>query len=1197
MNTSLHIQKKNWNIVTGSEYSKGKRKPQHATSTQLVRMSSNGFDQSNRSVFDGFSSNTNSMNNNSMSNNSINHTNSQSLHSPGSQSRNANHSFFQDGGEVNSTNPSVSMSRRSSSIGTLQTQNSQDSSSGKSSEVSGKELKSILQNIYVLLSQSKQNGTFPVKAPSKLVKAISILVNTPHTPNSNTTSLFLALFQGFFSSEKLLRVILDYWDKFSFDRRNPNAQHNVQSPSFSLFKSLFTSDQKQSLLDSIMKQVSSTDLTVRSFGNRFLLRFLSLLDLSDGIRSEIKKRLAEIVQKNIAEFGLSSGDSKGKIKVRNLLKLKDKSSDEKIDLVVSCMEIIIAIPEDMTETIRDHVSKITKRHEPHLAKEALNALVALTQNEGGYLTKLASFLPEFDKIPKKDSDCFYLSQKKQKKIKKEDMFPNMNLEDVDSRKYFIKLCLSVIPSIPREWNHEIPYELKKFTNDSLQKWLKCTYSMFYDADDHVFLEAINNIPKKNWAVFLESDPIDNSIILLKSVVDRLNNMIQMESDSNILLSIVKSTYSFVSYFVIFKFKFQKQISADIDAYMESLWATISTLHYSPDSAIRMRAYKSSIWNTNNVHNTVEQLKMEIQGNRAWNPNKIFELVCSLQYHSYIHYEVFDVLGDLCRYLCIQYSSRIETYHLVELCKKQLKEDKIQIFGSKVLSMIIFIMDNCLDGSKFGQNILLSLVEFLGEYSIPICSLNTDKKIINANIRNEFLGIKEKFFRPELYDIQNPAMKSIVSRLMKYATYSYTTTRVAAVKSLERIALLSPDPVRLSIYQFFIYLEQNSVYGLSQQCRSTILLLDEIYELQQEYYQLATNLNPTQTIIESFRTANNLIVEKAKFYCSVPDDWSPLGDDATKFLPQKVTINPQVTQTIIDNSNSYTNYLNSNYISTNTKASTTNTLNSINDIANPSNIGISTSLATSNLTSSQNTTSKPLNSLNSSKSINDSNPNNFKDSLETNSTLKSNSSLTNQSSLPSTNVNTSNIMNSHNHIAPPNLSINNTSNFASNSYNSGSSSNNITNNVNTTNAKSTNNINTKRTINMSIYSSKKDSINSSSTINQSESKSTTKSSNISNTSSVLNPSMLSLSQNTSSLNPTKTLNTPLQPLQSIQPMKSMQSSQSTQKIQPMQPLQSMQVNQSIQPLQPMQASQPKSNNTNIAKPSSTPLPEADDFFFF
>jgi len=699
-----------------------------------------------------------------------------------------------------------------------------------------------------------------------------------------------------------MQLALEHWERQQLDTPLENASLALPyggpkegaSGSSSTFHTLFTTNQKQLLLDLIMKQLHSHNLTIKAFALRFLKRFLTMVASNDSIRVEITKRLSEHILAICKTYGLASGDAKGKFKLLNAMKnkMKEKELDERVHVVQAAMEVVASLHREVDVNVAPFVASITRRREPELAREAVRALVALTSPSGTtFLIPLAPQLPEFERYTKKDESTDFVSQVKQKRHKKEELYPLMNIEDTEARRYFVKLCTTVLPPLPKDWSDPAKvYELKRYAKPELQKWLKCLYCMYHDAEHTVFLDALSVVPRKNWAVFLEVDPLFKDVQLAKYVIERLCQCLRSdEQDSHLSLNATKAAYIFVSGFVIFRSRFPAQITDTIEEYMFSLWSTLSALHSSPDDEVRVKAYKVSLWHTRQVHIVVDQLKMEIQGNRSWSPLKLHELSVSLQQHSFVHKEVFDSLEDFCRYLCVQYSSRIDISLLMVLCKNQIRDDRARIFGARILKLLYFIMDHCMDGSKVAQNLILSIVDFLGEHANKICDepSTSSKRIINSEPQifssDDKPSNKEIFFRPETFDIQNPAMKSIVARLMKCATYSTTVIRVSAVTSLAKIAFRSLDPIRLYIYQCLVFLEQSPIFGVNHQCAHIVCVLDQVYELHQQFYNLIITPNPTRDSLSRFAQQHDLIQEKIHFFCSFPKSWLPLGEESRELV--------------------------------------------------------------------------------------------------------------------------------------------------------------------------------------------------------------------------------------------------------------------------------------------------------------------------
>jgi len=669
-------------------------------------------------------------------------------------------------------------------------------------------------------------------------------------------------------------------------------------------------DQREKVLTVLKKSFAKTNENncIRAYCLRTFDRICRSSFPSRKEAAPYLKDLFEMVQFVVKDLGKENSFASKKGFMSKLFKDTDK--EEKIFLFRTCLQIVKNSIGDpvLTKGIMENVIIAAKNKDGDCARDALTVLSGLVSiGPASTLLAFSSSLPQFEanndkkKVVIKNISYSKLKDMKDKKV---DVYPTMNAEDSFSRFYLARVCATVIKpmvfsSEESEETEDAPYE---------QKYVDTLKHLLHDEDLMIFFETVKQVSSRNFKFFLEKDIQQEKSLTLDFVVTRICNSLNKSKPQIQIHAACKATYYLMRCFE----RFRAIIDADpyssfsqntpemkqANAIFQKLYKKIDTVLIHDCSFVKFQAFKASIWRLDKVSQIVRRLKMEIKSNVNWMPFHIHELLMTLLDFSKNRPTVFDEFANLCSYICIYLSERVDVDLLIALFKqliptKQKDERQIEL-TTRFLSMVFSVLDECLTGSKESSELTFAILIFLGEYANKICdepSVNEKESIEDSGSIN-ISDPKQIYQQVDTFDIHNQAMKSIILKLIQNTMYNTPQIRTCCLEGLAKIAFRSLDPIRLFVYEFLSYMSQHEYFGVSAKCKSITNVLDEVYLLQQSFIKLTTAKDVTDESLVQFFDEHERVKEKISFFARSNPAFLPLGNPSRPFLKRAFDVKHQ-----------------------------------------------------------------------------------------------------------------------------------------------------------------------------------------------------------------------------------------------------------------------------------------------------------------
>ncbi|KAG2393159.1 hypothetical protein C9374_009736 [Naegleria lovaniensis] len=620
------------------------------------------------------------------------------------------------------------------------------------------------------------------------------------------------------------------------------------------------------------------------------------------------KDLYEMIQMVVKDLGKENSFSTKKGLISKLFKDTDK--EEKLFLLRTALQIVKNSISDpvLTKGILENVIVCVKNKSPHCSRDASTVIAGLvTISPGPTLFAFSSSIPQFEVNTDKKKPTKAITHSKLKELKddkKVELFPTMNAQDVFSRFYLARICSSIIKpmvfsSEEAEESEDAPYE---------QKYIDTLKHLLHDEDLTIFFETVKQVSLRNFKFFLEKDIHQEKSLTLEFVVTRICNSLNKSKPQIQIHAACRATYYLMRCYE----RFRAILDADpysslsqntpemkqANAIFQKLYKKIDSVLIHDCSFVKFQAFKACIWRLDKVSQVVRRLKMEIKSNVNWMPFHIHELLMTLLEFSKNRPSVFDEFANLCSYICIDLSERVDVDLLIALFKQLIptkQKDQRQIeLTTRFLSMVFTILDECLTGSKESSELAFSILTFLGEYANKIC----DEPSVHEKESTEDSGTvnitdpKIIYEQPDTFDIHNAAMKSIILKLIQNTMYNTPQIRTCCLEGLAKIAFRSLDPIRLFVYEFLSYMSQHEYFGVSAKCKSITNVLDEVYLLQQHFVKLTSSKDVTDEAIVAFFDDHERVKEKINFFARSNPAFLPLGNDSRQFLKRAFDVKHQ-----------------------------------------------------------------------------------------------------------------------------------------------------------------------------------------------------------------------------------------------------------------------------------------------------------------
>lgn len=303
--------------------------------------------------------------------------------------------------------------------------------------------------------------------------------------------------------------------------------------------------------------------------------------------------------------------------------------------------------------------------------------------------------------------------------------------------------------------------------------------------------------------------------------------------------------------------------------------------------VKLQTFSALLWSEPRIlgEQTVNRIKIEIKSNELWMPFHLHELMCTLFDYACINPSVFTHLTDIIIFVCTKCIDRINVSLMMELFEMMVSVSKKKGFRSQLLRMLFTILDRCMTGSIVSVNLAFSINSFIGEHANRLASEpSLDKEVVNKEMLNpdRSMSLQELVSRPEIFDIQNLAMKSIVLRLVHSSMFSAPQIRGCCVEALGKIAFRSLDATRLYVYECLRYLASIEEFGVHAQCANIIEVLDDLFELQQYFLKLRTREHTSEELAHFFEV-HERTKQKISFYCRFHPSFMPLGPSSRELL--------------------------------------------------------------------------------------------------------------------------------------------------------------------------------------------------------------------------------------------------------------------------------------------------------------------------
>ncbi|KAL9643331.1 hypothetical protein ABK040_014786 [Willaertia magna] len=766
---------------------------------------------------------------------------------------------------------------------------------------------------------------------SEILKELEQLAYEAQDPKKANTSKITKIFDDlsiYFATENMVDEKLPYHASVSLALDGDRLSSNMSSLLSYLLNLLKVDDKRvvayvhyllseihlpRELRDRVLNSLKNEFLRNGGENGSFLIKAFCLRTFDRILRSSFISRkeatpfvkdLIQMVQTTCKELGKENAFATKKGFISKLFKDTDK--EEKLYLLRTSLQIVknYVIDNNMVQGLLENIIISARNKNSECVRDALTVLAGLSLNNNGpTLFAYSSSIPQFesatvDKSKKGSSLVKGITYSKLKEVKldkKSELLPTSNVEDNFSRFYLTRICATLIKPMRSsndeevEETEEAPYE---------QKYLDTLKHLLHDEDLMVFFEGIKQISLRNFKFFLEKDIQQEKSLTLDFVVTRICNSLSKSKPQIQIHAACKATYYLMRSFE----KFRAMIDSDPyssfskdspemkqgQAILQKLYKRLDTMLIHDCSFIKFQAFKASIWRLDKVPQVVRRLKMEIKSNVNWMPFHIHELLITLLDFSRNRPNVFDEFANLCSYICIYLSDRVDVDLLIALFKqliptKQKDERQVEL-TTRFLAMVFTILDECLTGSRESTELTFSILTFLGEYANKIC----DEPSVNEKdsieiVTSTITDPKDIFNQSDVFDIQNGAMKSIVLKLIQNAMYNTPQIRTCCLEGLAKIAFRSLDPIRLFVYEFLSYMSQHEYFGVSAQCKSITNVLDEIYMLQQTFIKLTATKAPTDDELCSFFDEHERVKEKINFFARSHPSFLPLGLETKAFL--------------------------------------------------------------------------------------------------------------------------------------------------------------------------------------------------------------------------------------------------------------------------------------------------------------------------